>query len=571
MMRSRCRNQLWGFAVIVAAALGMMFEGKALALSCTWNRTTGTNNWNASTSYWSCGAIPSWGDDVTFDAAFDGSCTITALSGVNSITMQNGYTGTVSSSVDTYISGSFSLAGGTFTSTSGLLAIFGAFTMTGGTFNHNSGRLLLGSTTDRTFATGGATFNHVYINDGLERYFKFDEAASPSLDSAGFGQNATWTNSSLTNASYKAPALAFDNASGARFGTGATDDMQFVTSSATQITISTWFKVTSEPNTNSARIIDMPGYVLLVRPTGDGEAARSIQFDALRSTLGSWRTSASAYSTNTWYHVAVTYDGSTASNVPKLYLNGVSQPLTQRGSAPSGTQTDNGGGTATGYIGNNSTHIRVFYGYLDDMRIYKRVLTATEISSLAIGQQPGTYVATQAMTGAPTIAGDLVIASGKLATAANNISLGGNWYNYGGMYLATGGVLTMTGTASSAIKILSAGSRFYSVTFNGSGKTFTLADNMDTDPTGVLLTNAGTFDLSSYTLRTGDVNRNGAVTLTPSTGKVVINTDTDHLLDAGTFYDLEIEPVSATNLKGVLEVRRTAGRRCLRLRHGSVL
>ncbi|MEO8215196.1 MAG: LamG domain-containing protein, partial [Myxococcales bacterium] len=315
----------------------------------------------------------------------------------------------------------------------------------------------------------------------------------------------------------------------------------------TKITISTWFKVTSEPNGNP-RLIDMPGYVLLTRPTGDGEAARSLQFDVLRNpNFPSWRTAAGAFAVGTWYHVAVTYDGTTYTNVPKLYINGVSQSLTQRTAPANNAQISNSG---TGYIGNNSGHIRVFGGYLDDMRLYDRVLTATEISSLAIGRQPGTYVATQSMTGAPTISGDLVIASGKLTTGANNISLGGNWYNYGGIYLATGGVVTMTGTASSAIKILSAGSRFQGVIFNGSGKTFTLADNMDTDPSESIITTAGTFALSTYTLRTGDVNRNGAVTLTPNTGKLVYYTDIDHILDTGTYYDLELEPVSATNLKG---------------------
>ena len=79
--------------------------------------------------------------------------------------------------------------------------------------------------------------------------------------------------------------------------------------------------------------------------------------------------------------------------------------------------------------------------HVDDVRIYSRALSATEISALAAGYQPGTGLRRRRrMTGSPTIAGDLVIASGTLSAGSNNLTVGGNWWNYGGMFIGTGTV-----------------------------------------------------------------------------------------------------------------------------------
>lgn len=81
------------------------------------------------------------------------------------------------------------------------------------------------------------------------------------------------------------------------------------------------------------------------------------------------RSSGITASLNTWYHVAVTYNSGTY----ELYVNGTSYGSTSATFAQSGFMLGNQG-TAYTYP---------FAGYIDDLRIYNRLLTATEVSALA--------------------------------------------------------------------------------------------------------------------------------------------------------------------------------------------
>jgi hypothetical protein len=72
---------------------------------------------------------------------------------------------------------------------------------------------------------------------------------------------------------------------------------------------------------------------------------------------------------NTWYHVVFTYNNGSLT----LYVNGV-----QNGSTISSTIVQNG--FALGYISSPTTY--AFAGYIDDFRIYNRILTAAEITTL---------------------------------------------------------------------------------------------------------------------------------------------------------------------------------------------
>jgi hypothetical protein len=76
-----------------------------------------------------------------------------------------------------------------------------------------------------------------------------------------------------------------------------------------------------------------------------------------------------ALSSNRWYHISVTHLNGTLT----LYVNGVSN-----GTA-TGTLAQNGFMLGNGY----TTDTRAFAGIIDDLRIYNRVLSATEIAALA--------------------------------------------------------------------------------------------------------------------------------------------------------------------------------------------
>jgi len=129
--------------------------------------------------------------------------------------------------------------------------------------------------------------------------------------------------------------------------------------------------------------INLPnGYhQLLVR--SDGKLAAYIR----ATTDISVDPATTALATNTWYHVVLTYD---SVNGLKLYLNGV-----QDGSA-AGNGVLIATGTTTWITNDSGTAGRFLAGSMDDVRIYRRALTVSEVVALYRDSQrawPGTLKA----------------------------------------------------------------------------------------------------------------------------------------------------------------------------------
>ena len=96
--------------------------------------------------------------------------------------------------------------------------------------------------------------------------------------------------------------------------------------------------------------------------------------------IGNWITPVNSISLNDWQHVAVVYDNSSDTNDPILYINGVAQTVTEI-DTPSGSPSSDAALNLT--MGNYSlARSRTFDGMLDDVRIYKGMLTATEIAEI---------------------------------------------------------------------------------------------------------------------------------------------------------------------------------------------
>jgi hypothetical protein len=99
------------------------------------------------------------------------------------------------------------------------------------------------------------------------------------------------------------------------------------------------------------------------------------------STIGTWVTPTNAISLNTWQHVAVVYDGSSDSNEPTFYINGVLQTATEIWDPPSGSPKSDAGMKLS--LGNVFVDTgRTFDGIIDDARIYNRVLDSGEIAQI---------------------------------------------------------------------------------------------------------------------------------------------------------------------------------------------
>lgn len=92
-------------------------------------------------------------------------------------------------------------------------------------------------------------------------------------------------------------------------------------------------------------------------------------------------TAASAINLNTWNHVVATWDGLTDASGVHLYVNGVE--TTYSGTPTDGSGTRVSDGAQNLIIGENGNGFNAFDGLIDDVRIYNRVLTPSEVNTLA--------------------------------------------------------------------------------------------------------------------------------------------------------------------------------------------
>src|SRR5262249_1649288 len=86
-------------------------------------------------------------------------------------------------------------------------------------------------------------------------------------------------------------------------------------------------------------------------------------------------------SANVWHHIAVVYDASSEANTPQIYVDGVSQIVTQE-TAPLGTPLAN---TDPYVFGNRGTGDQGWSGRLDEVQIYDAALTAAQIQEAMPG------------------------------------------------------------------------------------------------------------------------------------------------------------------------------------------
>jgi len=480
-----------------------------------------------------------------------GNYIYTGGSTLNDLTVSGTGSWTLSDQTQVNLTGDLNISAGTLTSTPGKLFIQGAFNKTGGTFTHNSGTVMLASPTSQTFATNGTTFNNLIINDGLVGYWKLDEnTGTTTSDSSGYGNSGTLTNAPTWTTSL--PGLDFKNTSGVTFnGTNNYIDIAATaTSTNAAFSACSWVKFNSLTGYQELVTIDgttIGGFFVEKDSSSNKFAFNMHSADVTGGATNYQALSTTVATTGTWYHVCGVFTGSAL----RIYVNGA-----QEGSDVAFSSTWLATGhTVLGSCLFNGARTSYLNGSLDDVRIYNRVLTAVEVKSLANGDLPGSKVATHTMTGAPTVAGDLTIASGELAVSTNNMTVTGNWYNYGGRF--TPGVQTVTFNGSGSTVLQSANQVFNNITYSGAG-TLTLNDRLELDPGATFNITAGTVNLSSYTLRAGNLTRS-AGTLTPSTSTVVLDGDSNATVTGNSFNNLRIEPVGATNLVGYWKLDENQG------------
>lgn len=90
-------------------------------------------------------------------------------------------------------------------------------------------------------------------------------------------------------------------------------------------------------------------------------------------------------SLNEWQYACVTWDGSANPTGVKFYKNGTEAPPHRERSTGVGSRVDDSG--ANGIIGNSPGGNATFKGRIDEMRLYRKVLSAGEVQSLFASYQ----------------------------------------------------------------------------------------------------------------------------------------------------------------------------------------
>ena len=198
------------------------------------------------------------------------------------------------------------------------------------------------------------------LGQDLIGYWKFDEGSGTvASDSSGNGYTGaiSSTGASFSPMGKNGQALLFN-------GSGYVESTSFsALSGLNQYTESAWIKFNSLPSTYPAIITRNGGWDGALFIVQSGSKAGS-------QTGANWTAGATTLQPNTWYHIAASYNSQNVS----LYVNGNLDGTYNYSSVLSSTPILRIGALTSGTYN--------FNGTIDEVRIYSRALTASEIQLL---------------------------------------------------------------------------------------------------------------------------------------------------------------------------------------------
>jgi hypothetical protein len=207
------------------------------------------------------------------------------------------------------------------------------------------------------------------LTSGLIGYWTFDgkDLINNVADLSGQGHTGYMSNFTSTSSAV-APgeigqALGFDGVNDL-VDTGASD---WINTSA--LTVSAWIKPRSHGEGGAGSILDNRKAIFGMY---DGAGTNAVTFSS-NAGVTTAKSANGSVPFNKWTHVIATRD---ASGVVNFYVNGI---LSGTANQSSGTPAS---GTVGVQIGNTVFLSRTWDGYIDDLRVYNRVLSATEARQL---------------------------------------------------------------------------------------------------------------------------------------------------------------------------------------------
>ncbi len=104
---------------------------------------------------------------------------------------------------------------------------------------------------------------------------------------------------------------------------------------------------------------------------------------------GEWRAQTNSISLGAWHHIVVTSNWSPVTSAPIIYVNGVVQTLTVIQTPANAVGSETGSRIIVGNVNNPAfAYNKAWDGKIFDPRVYNRVLTPTEVTTLYNGGNP---------------------------------------------------------------------------------------------------------------------------------------------------------------------------------------
>ena len=221
----------------------------------------------------------------------------------------------------------------------------------------------LATTATTSAATATATTTSI---SGLVAAYSFDDfAGAMTADASGKGNHGVITEATRTASGYFGNALKFDG-----FNDWVTVNDSSSLDLSSGLTLEAWV--------NPA--VAMSGWKTILmkeQSTSNEVYYLSANSDSNKPVTGQWISGSvkplsgvSSLAPNTWWHLTATYDGQTQ----RLYVNGVK--VSERAQTGS-IQTS----SSAMHIGGNSIWGEYFQGTIDEVRIYNRALSSTEVDT----------------------------------------------------------------------------------------------------------------------------------------------------------------------------------------------
>lgn len=250
------------------------------------------------------------------------------------------------------------------------------------------------------------------LNSGLVSFWKFDETSVSTVADSADGVTGTATGTTIIAPGVEGSARSFNGSSYIDFGTRSI-------LSSSNLSISLWVKgnpsgyaIGSSYNGGS-HPVDSLLYIsstslLFWLHDEDGNKNSRLQTTSVTIPMTS---------ANTWYHVVVTRSGVTSG---AFYINGIQQPTTQ--------WCNNGCGSLWGNlpteVGRSTAWNNYFFGILDEIGVWNRVLNSQEISDLSFPlaciNGPTTKTVTGSIANSPTGGGACADTTANCVNTNNN-------------------------------------------------------------------------------------------------------------------------------------------------------